>query len=160
MFHFCAVYNSPRLRRLHLAVASLYLAYLALTKVFFGYVIAVAAILCLGALLWRRAPELRSALAIFLVALIWCVPYLWYTHSLTGRIFYWGTSGGLSLYCMSTPYPNELGSWFSAQDVKENPELAPHREFFAKLEGLSDVEHDDELKKQGKRPVVAVWTEV
>jgi len=148
MFHFCAVYNSPRLRRLHLAVASLYLAYLALTKVFFGYVIAVAAILCLGALLWRRAPELRSALAIFLVALIWCVPYLWYTHSLTGRIFYWGTSGGLSLYCMSTPYPNELGSWFSAQDVKENPELAPHREFFAKLEGLSDVEHDDALKKQ------------
>jgi Methyltransferase domain len=45
-------------------------------------------------------------------------------------------------------YPSELGSWFSVTDVKEKPELAPHREFFANLERLSDVEQDDALKKQ------------
>jgi hypothetical protein len=148
MFHFCAVYNNPRLRRVHVAAASLYLAYLALTKVFFGYVITVTSILWLGMLLWRRMPKLRDALVIFLLALVWCVPYLCYTYSLTGRMFYWGTSGGLSLYCMSTPDPTELGSWFSAENVKENSELAIHREFFARLEVLSDVERDDALRKQ------------
>ena len=65
-------------------------------------------------------------------------------HALIDR----GTSGGMSLYWISTPYPNELGSWFSVADVKEKPELAPHRDFFAKLEQLSDVERDDALKKQ------------
>lgn len=148
MFHFCGLYNTAHRFRLHLAAASVYLSYLALTKVFFGYVIVTVLVLCLGFLLWRRTPALRNALLVFLLALIWCVPYLLYTHSLTGRTFYWGTSGGSTLYWMSTPYPTELGSWFSVKEVKEKPELAPHREFFAKLEGLSDVERDDALKKQ------------
>lgn len=148
MFHFCALYNSVRRSWLHLSAASAYLAYLALTKVFFGYVIVTVLMLCLGFLLWRRTPELRNALLVFVLALIWCVPYLFYTYSLTGRTFYWGTAGGNTLYWMSTPYPNELGDWFSVTEVNEMPELAPHREFFAKLEGLSDVERDDAYKKQ------------
>jgi hypothetical protein len=86
----------------------------------------------------------------------WCVPYLLYTHSLTGRTFYWGTNGGMSLYWISTPYPSELGSWFSVTDVKEKPELAPHREFFAKLEQLSDVERDDALKKQAVYNIITL----
>lgn len=148
MFHFCALFNNARHSWTHAFAASSYLAYLALTKVFFGYVIVTVLMLWLGLLLWRRTPALRSALLVFGVALIWCVPYLLYTHSLTHRIFYWGTSGGMSLYWMTTPYSNELGSWFSVTEVKERPELAPHREFFASLEGLSDVERDDAFKKQ------------
>jgi hypothetical protein len=54
----------------------------------------------------------------------------------------------MSLYWMSTPYPAESGSWFSAGNVRDMPELAPHREFFAKLETLSDVERDDAFKNQ------------
>ena len=54
----------------------------------------------------------------------------------------------MSLYWMSTPYPNELGDWFSVTEVNEMVELTPHREFFAKLQGLSDVERDDAYKKQ------------
>jgi hypothetical protein len=148
MFHFCALYKSALRPRLHLVAASAYLGYLALTKVFFGYVLSTALVLWLGLLLWKRTSALRNAVLVFLLALIWCVPYLWYTHSLTGRTFYWGTSGGMSLYWMSTPYPQELGSWFSIQAVQEEPELALHREFFAKLEGLTDVERDDAFKKQ------------
>jgi hypothetical protein len=89
-----------------------------------------------------------NAFLVFVLALVSCVPYLWYTHSLTGRNFYWGTSGGLSLYWMSSPQPTELGSWFSAEDVKEKPELEPHREFFAQLDQVSDIERDDALKRQ------------
>lgn len=148
LFHFCALYNGASRFRLHFVAASAFLAYLTLTKVFFGYVITAVLLLWLGLTLWKRTPAYRNAFLVFLLGLVGCVPYLFYTHSLTGRTFYWGTSGGMSLYWMSSPYPQELGSWFSAQEVQERPELAPHREFFAKLEGLSDVERDDAFKKQ------------
>jgi len=148
MFHFSSLFESSRRSRPHLVAASAFLGYLALTKVFFGYAIAALLLLWTGLLLWRRTPALRNASLVFLIALIWCVPYLSYTHALTGRTFYWGTSGGMSLYWMSSPQPNELGSWFSSEEVREDPELAPHREFFAKLHGLSDVERDDAYKRQ------------
>ena len=148
MFHFCALYNNAERRGVNLAAASLYLAYLAMTKVFFGYVIVTVLLLWLGCLLWRRTPSLRRASVVFLLAFVWCLPYLTYTYSLTGRMFYWGSSGGLNLYWMSTAYPNELGSWFGDSDVTTRRELAPHREFFETLQGLSAVERDDALKRK------------
>jgi len=148
MFHFAAMYNTASRFRVNLFAASAYLAYLALTKVFFGYVIAATLASLLVLLLWRQPRMVRTASGVFLLALIWSTPYLLYTYSLTGRVFYWGTSGGMQLYWMTTPYPNEYGSWFSVKDVKERPELAPHREFFATLEGLSDLQRDDAFKKQ------------
>lgn len=154
MFHFCALYNNDRRFRMNLFAASAFLGYLALTKVFFGYVIATVLVLWLSLFLVKRTPALRNATLVFLLALISCVPYLLYTHSLTGRIFYWGTSGGLSLYWMSSPQPNELGSWFSGEEVREYPELAPHREFFATLDGLSDIERDDAFKKRALYNIV------
>jgi hypothetical protein len=124
------------------------LTYLALTKVFFGYVLVAALAFLVVLWIWRRTPAIKTAILPFLVALICCSPYLLYTYSLTGKLFYWGTSGGMSLYWMSTPYPNELGSWFSYRDVKQMPELAPHRKFFATLERLSDVERDEAFKRK------------
>ena len=101
MFHLCALFQENRRFRLHFLAASMYLAYLALTKIFFGYVI--AAILAF-LLVWRmcrpRAYAVRTALGVFLLALLWCTPYLFYMYSATGKIFYWGTSGGmLSIGC-------------------------------------------------------------
>jgi len=61
-------------------------------------------------------------------------------------MFYRGTSGGMNLYWLSTPYPNELGSWFSEKDAHERSELAVHRTFFDSISHLSDVERDDALK--------------
>jgi hypothetical protein len=148
MFHFCALYNNAHRFRLHLAAASLYLGYLALTKVFFGYVIVALLAYSLVLLIWRRTRAVRTAIPVLLIALICCVPYLLHTYSLTHKLFYWGASGGMNLYFMSTPYPNEYGSWFSVKDVKERSDLAPHREFFATLEGLSEVEQDDAFKKR------------
>jgi hypothetical protein len=148
MFHFCALFQQTRRFRLHLFATSIYLAYLALTKIFFGYVIAAMLVFLLVSRLWQRTHGVRTASKVFLLGLLWCVPYLLYMYSVTGKVFYWGTSGGMSLYWMSTPYPGEYGSWYSSDQVKERPELAPHREFFATLEGLSDVERDDAFKKR------------
>jgi hypothetical protein len=38
-----------------------------------------------------------------------------YTKSITGRNFYWGNSGGMSLYWMSTPVTSEYGDWNDAK---------------------------------------------
>jgi hypothetical protein len=148
VFHFCTVFKDSRRTWLHLLITSVYLAYLSLTKVFFGYVL-VAGIFSFGALyLWQRKEKFKQTVLIYLLALILCSPYLFYTYTVTNKIFYWGTSGGLSLYWMSTPYEDELGSWFSPESVQTYPELAQHREFFNRIAGLSDVEQDDALKKQ------------
>jgi hypothetical protein len=114
----------------------------------FGYVIAAALLLALAARAATRMGAPGRAAWICALALALCVPYLSYTYSLTGRIFFWGTSGGMSLYFMSTPYANEFGSWFSAEEVRLRPELAAHREFFASLEGLTDLERDDAFKRR------------
>jgi hypothetical protein len=153
MFHFCALFQENRRFRPHMLAASMYLAYLALTKVFFGYVIAAMLASLLVWRIWQRTYAVRTALTVFLLALLWCTPYLFYMYSATGKVFYWGTSGGISLYWMSTPYPGEYGSWYSSTQVLDRPELTPHRQFFASLDNMTDVERDAAFKSQAIRNI-------
>jgi len=154
------LYHTSRLHKLSekawgdLLIASFYLGYLALTKIFFGYVILTGLLTFLILFLWRRTDNFKKTMAIYLIALIFCVPYLVFTYSQTGKIFYWGTSGGLSLYWMSSPYDHELGSWFSSDDVREMPELSPHRDFFEQVIRLSLVEQDEVLKKRAIENII------
>jgi hypothetical protein len=90
------------------------LGYIALTKVIFGYVL-------LFLLLWnvllliknRKENDYKKTALILLIAFITVMPYLLYTYNLTGRFYYWGNSGGMSLYWMSNPCENEYGSWIN-----------------------------------------------
>ncbi len=88
------------------------LGYIALTKIIFGYVLLL---LFVGsALLWiknRNRINYRKGALIMLIAFATTMPYLVYTWHATGKLFYWGYSGGMSLYWMSTPYENEYGDW-------------------------------------------------
>jgi hypothetical protein len=135
-----------------LILAAIVCAFMALTKVFFGYV--TSACLLLTLMLSRWSLMCRKSVAIYGFALLLCTPYLLYTYSLTGRIFYWANSGGLSLYWMTSPYPEEFGDWKSDVDVMTRPELARHRPFFEKLTGLDFVKKDELLKKQALRNIV------
>lgn len=148
MYHFCRALATDGRRKLHLVLASLFLACFALTKVFFGYVILAGIVLASADFLWRRGPKARRAAAIFLLAMLWCVPYLAYTYRVSGKVFLWGTSGGMQLYWMTTAYGGELGSYFAVDAVRTDPRLAPHREFFDKIAGLSEVEQDAAFKRQ------------
>ena len=92
--------------------AGLLLGYIALTKIIFGYVLIAALIVSLALLLFRRKKAYYSGLLrIAVVGLAVTVPYLGYTWYLTGKPLYWGNSGGMSLYWMSTPYEHEYGDW-------------------------------------------------
>lgn len=95
-----------------LLLSGLILGYLTLTKVIFGYVLVLSLSVCIALLLYRRNRKLHLAsIKILLIAFAVTLPYLAYTYHITGKLFYWGNSGGMSLYWMSTPYNNEYGDW-------------------------------------------------
>jgi hypothetical protein len=147
-YHFSKIHRSGPGTRLHLLAASGYLGYLALTKVLFGYVIAAGIIVFLAAFLIRRRRAAAESLLVVLLAMAVCVPYLLYTHSLTGKAFYWGNSGGMSIYWMSNPYENEYGDWLAgvkpwlAREKGKN-----HIEFLDGLRQYDAVERDQVLRR-------------
>ena len=61
--------------------------------------------------LWKKNIDGQWAVYVLVIAFIINIPYLIYTWSLTGKLFYWGNSGGMSLYWMSTPVEGEYGDW-------------------------------------------------
>lgn len=111
-FIYCVTLYYFKANRKYLLLAGLVLGYLTLTKVIFGYVLVICLVAGLASLLFtkNRAYQLRS-LSMLGIAFAVVLPYLVYTWHLTGKVFYWGNSGGMSLYWMSTPYPHEYGDW-------------------------------------------------
>jgi hypothetical protein len=96
--------------------------------------------------LTRSVQYQRWAVA-FGVALLLCSPYLLYTYMLTNQPFYWGSSGGLSLYWMTSPYKGELGDWFPFTAMRDNPQVALHHAaFFNSIQGLDELRLDDAFK--------------
>ncbi len=109
-YHFCKLSQQKPNSTTHQILAGVFLGYLALTKVFFGYVIAAGLMFSvLAFILFKRSEMVKKALVTCCIASIVCLPYLIYTYSLTGKIFYWGTSGGTQIYYMSSPFDGELG---------------------------------------------------
>jgi len=126
--------------------AVFFLAWLILTKVIFAYI--VSFLLVMAIIFYKFSPAARRAALLYLASLLLCLPYLVYTYSLTGKVFYWANSGGSSLYWMTTPYANEYGDWKGSEKVLSDERLSRHKQLYEKLEGLDYVERDRILKKQ------------
>jgi hypothetical protein len=135
--------HEGRLR--HLVLAGSALGWLALTRVAFGWV--VTALLLLALIWWAVRPgeAPRRFTAVCCLAFVACVPWLTYTYSVTREPLYWGSSGALSLYWMSSPYSGERGDWQQARAVFIDKRLAPHRQFFRSLIGRPLVDQNDAL---------------
>jgi hypothetical protein len=128
-------------RRGQLALAGLGLAALAMTRLEYGWVIVA---LFAAAAIWLAATRVlaaRRAVTICALALAGCVPWLAYTHALTGRLLYWGNSGGLSLFWMA-PHPHQLGAWHGVHTVFRDAGLVGYRPFFAHLSTLTPLRRD------------------
>ena len=128
--------------------AGLFLGWLALTKVLFGYVLLGGLLFYALAAVAGQRPQLRRIAAIYFIGLLTTTPYLAYTFHLTGKVFYWSNCGGLSLYWMSTPYGEEWGDWFHPADVRQRPELSRHRPFFDSIADRTPLERDAALRRQ------------
>ena len=121
------------------------IAYLAMTKVIFGYVIIF---MLLISTFYFLLPKFRSSakksIIIFLVSFVFCLPWLFYTYSLTKRPFYWTNSGSMALYTMSTPYAGETGQWYGQDLLLKNPN---HAVFIDSIYKLAPLQRDDAYRK-------------
>jgi hypothetical protein len=128
-------------------VAGVLFGLLALTRVEFGWVITLGLV---AALIWfgvARTVASRQLLLIAAAALAICIPWLAYTYKVSGQAFYWSNSSGLSLYWTASPVSGNLGDWQSEPQVFTDPNLAPHRAFFASL-SADPVRQDSQLHRQ------------
>jgi Dolichyl-phosphate-mannose-protein mannosyltransferase len=148
-YFMCKAFRFKDYRWFTLLLPGFLLGMLALTKVVFGYVLLVMIVLCLVVWLLRgRSRRMWQMSKIFLFAMAFCLPYLAYTYSLTGKAFYWGNAGGLQLYWMSTPYEHELGDWHVPSLEEDTILMHNHGAYFASIEQLSPQDKDAELKRK------------
>ena len=120
-----------------LILGAFFIAYLAMTKIIFGYVICAMIFISLCMFLspfYKNAAKKTTVL--FLISFIFCLPWLFYTYSITHKAFYWGNSGSQSLYTMSSPYENELGDWDVLSAEIKNPKRAVFMDSVDKLKPL------------------------
>jgi hypothetical protein len=139
-FFLTRCFSSHEIRWKPLVITALLIAYLAMTKVIFGYVILVMIFISFVLMIpagFRRYAK-RSAL-LFLISFGFCMPWLLYTHTYTGKFPYWSNSGGMSLYTMSSPFAEELGDWFTTAELSVNPH---HKDFIDSISKLTPLERD------------------
>ena len=105
--------EEPKLGFSKILLLGLAMAFFALTKVIFGYVILVLLFLLFIKFIITKNREIKPYLIALLLALFFCLPYLFYTYKISGKVFYWSNAGGMQLYWMSTPHPDEYGNWIN-----------------------------------------------
>jgi len=134
-------------------ILALLLAFLALTKVIFGTVFLIAGIFFMLSYIVKGDRHYRNSFLLMIVSLLFCVPYLLYTYSLTGRIFYWSNAGGMSMYWMSNPVEGEYGEWHNdsltstAMDMSSQQILMTnHMDDYNEIYSVNGVERDDMFK--------------
>lgn len=124
--------------------------FLVLTKIIFGYVLLLLFSGSLFLFFFKQTLLVRKLLFSLIFALLVNVPYLIYTHSLTGKLFYWGNSGGENLYWMTTPYAGEYGEWHGLEILDQknaNTSLVKnHIHELKEIWKFQGVERDDYYK--------------
>ncbi|MGB5436868.1 MAG: hypothetical protein WBM98_13325 [Maribacter sp.] len=161
LFHVFKLYRSEKIDWKQIALISLYIGFLVLVKIIFLQVIGVSLLIVIVLFLWNRNRRNIKFALVLVGGFLLIAPYLMYTYSLTGKLFYLGTGGGEILYHRSTPYEYEWGNWFSREDVlygssedyqpdtvyKDLNRLSVnHHDIYMKLEDLTFIERDSAFK--------------
>jgi 4-amino-4-deoxy-L-arabinose transferase-like glycosyltransferase len=143
----------------YLYVSGVIIGLIVLTKFIFGYILFFMLIFWAAVFLFYRIknitkPKVKSLLIALAIAFAVVTPYLAYTYNLTGRVFYWGNSGGMNLYWMSTPYENEFGDWFPetlfiGQAISGTNLYKNHLSEINYFLTLKGIERDDAYKQKG-----------
>jgi hypothetical protein len=148
-------------------LAGLILGYIILTKIIFGYVIILCLLAGLASLLFKEhRATFRRPVKILIIAFLTASPYLVYTYHLTGKILYWGNSGGMSLYWMSSPFEHEYGDWklptltnhqypilFKSPEATALLQKNHKKEVNAILANKSEVQQDELFKQAAIRNI-------
>ena len=161
VYYFLKALNTLEHTKRYLVLTSLFLGLLVLTKIIFFHVVVVGLLFLIPCFftVYRKQVVLISKILVGAVVVI--SPYLFFTYSWSGKLFYLGTGGGEILYHRSTPFEQEWGNWFSREDVLfgDQPEYKKvktfgdlsnlsrnHREFYLSIEHLNYIEQDSAFK--------------
>lgn len=110
-----------------------------MVKVLFGPVLLLMLLVMAG---------LRRVNVALLLAFALCVPWLAYTHSVSGRWLHWSSASGQMLYWLATPWSDEKGDWFHHRAVKNTPLLfAHHGAIYEQLKGPSEDTAGTEVER-------------
>lgn len=136
----------------------LLLGLLALTKVVFYLIFPLA---FLSFMLVRKKFNWQYSLKVITVLCIVSLPYLFYTFSLTKKVYYVGSSGGQNFYWQANAKPPLKGEWQffgSIQNLKTEAmntnnrdlflEIKRHETFFASIQSLNPIKQDAKLKQR------------
>ena len=150
-WHYSRADGGPR-TRLHLILAGLHLGGLALTKVFFGYVLEACLLAAAAAgVLYRRSPALalaaRNGAIVCGLGLVLCLPWLAHTWSQTGKAHFWGNSGGWQVWYLSWPEKEYRGDWLNWQAIMDHEDFfRPHMDELREVLKHGPIEQDSILK--------------
>jgi hypothetical protein len=147
-----SIHNEKAKQTKWIVYSAFCLGYLIITKFIFAYVtIAVIALIIIAHITFRKF-ELDKYIKILTLGFLLTIPYLFYTYTLTGKLFYWSSMSGVGLYWLTTSYENEWGSWlgFSDQSTDINPQHAVIKET---IRGLSYIERNDIILNQAKENI-------
>ncbi len=169
-------------RKIDIILSGFLLGYLVLTKIIFAYVVLIILLsMVLIRLIYKyQISTTNRLLFIIISSFIFTTPYMMYTYSLTGKIYYPGNSGGSSLYWMSSPHKNEYGDWkragfilnnnkFEYDQIKEDDYYLymilmardsalqkNHASFFNEISTLNPIERDEALKKRAIENILRI----
>lgn len=122
VYFFIRNFQESKINYKVLFLTSLSISFLALTKVIFGYVILSMIFFSLLIILIHPFRSSGKKLALtFMLSLLFCSPWLWYTYRITNEWFFWASSGSMSLFTMSLTGPDELGDWRDLSELKAVP---------------------------------------
>ncbi len=106
------IYSSAAISYKKLCLAGFTFGFLILTKVIFAYVLLILFVL---AGIWyvseKQSKKILKFVYILSFSFLTITPYIIYTYSLTGRIFYLSSEGGKVLYWMTSLDAQEYGDW-------------------------------------------------
>ena len=137
-------------------LAGLHLGYLALTKVFFGYALEASLVAALAAWLpWRASAPIaraaRSAAIACALGLLLCLPWLAHTWSHTGKIHFWGNSGGFQVWYLTWPEKEYHGDWLNWEAILQHEDyFRPHIDELQAVLKLDPITQDSVLKVWAK----------
>lgn len=143
------IYRNKNYKQIFILAAAM--AYLALTKAIFGYTIAACIILLGIFLIFTKSKEkVKTSIITLLIAFTFCLPYLFYTYSLTGKVFFWSNRGGVNIYHSTTPFAGEYGDWFGYNIYLDNPQaMQNHKDVLEQTKNMKAIEKDEKFKELG-----------
>ncbi len=145
-FLFLKNFEQEKISWKYVILASVSITYLAMTKIIFGYVITVLLIISIVMfILPKFRSKAKKPAIIFLLSFVFCLPWLFYTFSITKVPFLWTWAGSSALYTMSTPFQGELGDWSTDTELLANPN---HRAFMESISKLNIAKKDSAYESE------------